>query len=435
MSKGEKYELLVFVGILLLALALGLLAGNVLLFSVLGLSTYLAWHLYQLIRFSRLLRRQQRVGSAYPQGLWGDIHKSVDHAQVTERKRKRHLARIISRFRTAASAIPDGLVLLDQDQRGDRVNPAASSLLNIRFPSDEGRHILELLRYQFLQEYLAAGEFTRPMEFPSPDHSGMVVSLQFIPFSEKNHRRLLLVARDITQVFHLDQVRKDFVSNVSHELKTPLTVFRGFVENMIHAEQLPAQERPLLLMQQQAERMESTIDDLLTLSRLEMEQGDRHLKLVAIPRMLDELIQEAQNLSGDQAHRFQWEIDQGLGLTGNERELRSVFSNLIFNAVKYTPPRSEIRIFWGFEDHKACLRVIDTGEGIAARHIPRLVERFYRVDTGRSRQSGGTGLGLAIVKHGVSRHGGQLHIQSRIGMGSTFQCDFPEGMFCWLRAP
>lgn len=434
MSKGEKYELIIFVGILLLALALGLFAGNM-LFSVLGLLAYLAWHLYRLIQFGRRLRRQQRIGPPYPQGLWGEIHYSIDHAQIIEQKRKRHLARIISRFRTAASAIPDGLVLLDQDLRVDWANPAASFLLNIRFPSDQGKQILELLRYQFLQEYLSAGDFTRPMEFPSPDHSGMVISLQFIPFNEKKNRRLLLVARDITQVFHLDQIRKDFVANVSHELKTPLTVFAGFVENLTHAEKLPTQERPLLLMQQQAERMESTINDLLILSRLEMEQGERTLKLVLVPRLLAELIEEAQNLSGNMAHRFLWEIDQNLGLMGNEPELRSVFSNLIFNAVKYTPPRAEIRIFWGFEEQKASLRVKDTGEGIAARHIPRLVERFYRVDTGRSRDSGGTGLGLAIVKHGMQRHGGQLHIQSKIGMGSTFQCDFPEGMFCLLHAP
>ena len=434
MSKGEKYELLAFVGILLLVLALGLFSGNVLLFSVLGLSTYLAWHLYRLIRFGRLLRRQQRLGPLYPRGLWGEIYYSIDHAQVVEQKRRRHLARIISRFRTAASAIPDGLVLLDQDLRVDWANSAAAFLLNIHFSLDEGKQILELLRYQFLHEYLFTGDFTRPVEFPSPDHSGMVISLQFIPFSEKKNRRLLLIARDITQVFHLDQVRKDFVANVSHELKTPLTVFAGFVENLIHSEKLPEQERPLSLMQQQAERMESTISDLLTLSRLEMEQESRTLKLVLVPRLLAELIEEARNLSGEQAHRLLWEIDPNLGLVGNEPELRSVFSNLIVNAVKYTPPRAEIRIFWGFEEQKACLRVKDTGEGIAARHIPRLVERFYRVDTGRSRQSGGTGLGLAIVKHGVARHGGELHIQSKVGMGSTFQCDFPQGMFCFLPA-
>lgn len=244
MSRGEKYELTIFAGILLLSLALGLLAGNLLLFSLLGLLAYLAWHLYRLMQFGRLFRRQQRIGSPYPQGLWGEIHHSIDHAQVIEQKRRRHLARIISRFRNAASAIPDGLVLLDHDIRVDWANPAADTLLNIRFPSDEGKHILELLRYQFLQEYLSAGDFTRPMEFPSPDHSGTVISLQFIPFKEKKSHRLLLVARDITQVFHLDQIRKDFVANVSHELKTPLTVFAGFVENLMHAEKLPKQERP-----------------------------------------------------------------------------------------------------------------------------------------------------------------------------------------------
>ncbi len=434
MSNGEKYELIIFVGVLLLSLAGGLLAGNILLFSVLGLLLYLAWHLYRLVWLSRLLRRHQSIHSSYPPGLWGEIHRALEQTQAIERHHKRRLARFLSQFRTAASVMPDGLVLLDQDQRIDWANSAARNLLNICFPADRGKRILELLRYQFLQEYLSAADFTRPMEFPSPDHSGMVISLRFIPFNEKKRRRLLLVARDITQTHNLNQIRKDFVANVSHELKTPLTVIGGFVENLIDTEKLPRQERPLLLMQQQAARMESTINDLLALSRLEAEQGSRILKLVAVPDLLTELIEEAQNLSGNQNHRFLTEIDPDLGLLGNEPELRSVFSNLIFNAVKHTPPRAEIRIFWKFEDRNARFMVKDSGEGIAARHIPRLVERFYRVDPGRSSQSGGTGLGLAIVKHGVARHGGELDIQSRVGMGSSFRCDFPAGMFCFLRA-
>jgi len=190
-----------------------------------------------------------------------------------------------------------------------------------------------------------------------------------------------------------------------------------------------------LLMQQQSRRMESTINDLLTLSQLEMEQKESIKKRVPVPDMLMELIEDARNLSGKKGHRFLSEIDPDLGLMGNESELRSAFSNLIFNAVKHTLPRAEIRVVWIFEDRKARFTVRDSGEGIAKRHIPRLSERFYRVDKGRSRRSGGTGLGLAIVKHVVSRHGGELDIQSKVGMGSSFRCDFPEGMFCFMRTP
>lgn len=432
MSSGEKYELIIFVGVFLLSLAGGLLAGDILLFSVLGLLAYLAWHLYGLVRLSRLLRRRQSIHSPYPPGLWGEIYRALEQTQVIERHHKRRLARLLSRFRIAAAEMPDGLVMLDQDQRIDWANPAAGTLLKIGFPADRGKRILELLRYQFLQEYLFAADFSRPMEFPSPDHSGMVISLQFIPFNEGKRSGLLLVARDITQTFNLNQIRKDFVANVSHELKTPLTVITGFVENLIDTEKLPRQERPLELMQQQASRMESTINDLLALSRLEMEQGSRTPEMVSVPGLLGELIEDARNLSGNQNHRFLTEIDPVLGLMGNEPELRGVFSNLIFNAVKHTPPRAEIRISWKFEDRNARFMVKDSGEGIAARHIPRLVERFYRVDPGRSSQFGGTGLGLAIVKHGVARQGGELDIQSKVGMGSTFRCDFPEGMFCFV---
>jgi len=434
MSIGEKFELKLLAGILLLSLMAGLFVENMLLFSLLGLLVYLAWHLYRLLRLTGLIRQRRRIHPPYPPGLWGEIHQTLEQAQTSGRKRKRGLVRFASRFRKAAAAMPDGLVLLDRSQRIEWANHAANTLLNICFPTDEGKRILDLLSYPFLEEYLFAADFNRPLEFSSPGDSGLVISLQVIPIGEKKRHRLL-VARDITQIFNLNQIRKDFVANVSHELRTPLTVIAGFIENLIDADKFPAQERPLLLMQQQSRRMESTINDLLSLSRLEMEQEDRIQKLVPVPCLLVELLEEARNLSGKQTHRFLSEIDPDLGLLGDESELRSAFSNLIFNAVKHTPPRAEIRVFWKFEDRKARFTVRDSGEGIVARHIPRLAERFYRVDKGRSRQSGGSGLGLAIVKHVVSRHGGKLDIQSKVGMGSTFQCDFPEGMFYFLRAP
>lgn len=428
MSNAERYELKILAGIFLLSLAAGLLADNMLVFPLLGSLAYLAWHLYQLFRLTRLIRQRRRIRPPYPQGLWGEIHRALERAQSSGRKRKRGLVRFASRFRKAAAAMPDGLILQDRNQRIEWANPAASTLLGIHFPADEGKRLLDLLRYPFLEEYLSAADFNRALEFPAPGDRGLVISLQIIPFGEKKRHRLLVI-RNITQLYNLDQIRKDFVANVSHELKTPLTVIAAFIENLLHATRLPAQERPLLLMQQQSGRMASTIDDLLTLSQLEMEQEERIQELVQIPDLLAGLIEEARSLSGVLNHSFQLDINPNLGLLGNELELQSAFSNLIFNAVKYTPTRANIRVFWGFEDGNGRFIVSDSGEGIAARHIPRLTERFYRVDTD---QAGGTGLGLAIVKHAVSRHSGELVIQSKIGMGSTFRCDFPEGAFCFV---
>ncbi len=431
MSNGEKYELKILASILLLSLLVGLLAQNPGLFLLLGLSLYLVWHLYHLIRLSNLIRQHRYIHAPYPPGLWGEIHAALEQAQVNGRQYKKQLVQFSSRFRKATAAMSDGLILLDASQRIEWANPAANGLLNIDFPSDEGKALLGLLRYPFLQEYLSAADFNRPLEFPSADGSGQVISLQFISFGKKESH-LLLIVRDITQIHNLNQIRKDFVANVSHELKTPLTVIAGFVENLNHAAKLPTQERPLQLMQQQSARMESTINDLLILSRIELEQEDHLQQLLPVPAMLQELMQEARDLSGTQAHELLWEIDPSLCLLGNESELRSVFSNLIFNAIRHTPPRAKIEVTWKFEQQQARFIVRDSGEGIPARHIPRLTERFYRVDRGRSRESGGTGLGLAIVKHGVSRHGGNLDIQSEVGLGSIFRCSFPAGMFCFL---
>ena len=432
MSGGQKYELKVLAGIILSSLLAGLLAGNTLLFPLLGLLIYLAWHLYQSARLARLIAKRRYVTPPYPPGLWNEIYEALGQAQTSDRKRRRESVRYASRFLKATEAMPDGMILLDKAQRIEWANHAANTLLQIRLPRDEGRKILDLLRYPFLNEYLSAADFSQPLIFPSAARNGLIISLQVICFGKKESHRLLII-RDITQIYNLDQIRKDFVANVSHELKTPLTVVAGFIEHLNDAEKLPAQERPLELIQQQSRRMESIISDLLTLSRIEMEHGDHDPQPVHVPSMLMELIEEARNLSGNKAHEFLTDIDADLGLLGVEPELHSAFANLIFNAVKHTAPRTKISVTWKFVDQNAFLTVRDSGEGIAARHLPRLTERFYRVDQGRSRDSGGTGLGLAIVKHSVTRHGGHLDIQSRIGMGSTFRCCFRTGVFCYIQ--
>jgi two-component system, OmpR family, phosphate regulon sensor histidine kinase PhoR len=236
-----------------------------------------------------------------------------------------------------------------------------------------------------------------------------------------------VVIRDITDVYKINQTRRDFVSNVSHELRTPLTVITGFLENLGDNDKLPFQQRPFELMIQQADRMNCIINDLLTLSQLEMGEAPSAEKPVAVPDLLRRIFDQARLLA-DQKGGYHLELhaDESLWLLGEENELMSAFSNLVFNAIVHTPPNTRIRVDWHLEGDRACLNVADNGPGIEEQHIPRLTERFYRVDKARSRQSGGTGLGLAIVKHIISRHDGELQIVSHTGEGSRFTCIFPR---------
>ncbi|MCG8081081.1 MAG: ATP-binding protein, partial [Candidatus Thiodiazotropha taylori] len=254
----------------------------------------------------------------------------------------------------------------------------------------------------------------------------IIVSLRVTRFGGKKAQRLVVI-RNITDVYTLNQTRRDFVSNVSHELRTPLTVITGFLENLGDNEMLPFQQRPFTLMSQQAERMNSIINDLLALSRLEMGEAPSSDKPIAVPELLSRIVDQARLLADQKGgYTINLQVDDQLCLLGEESELTSAFSNLIFNAIVHTPPGTVINISWESLDNQACLTVADSGPGIEQRHIPRLTERFYRADKARSRQSGGTGLGLAIVKHIIGRHDGELQIASQLGSGSQFKCLFPE---------
>jgi two-component system phosphate regulon sensor histidine kinase PhoR len=248
---------------------------------------------------------------------------------------------------------------------------------------------------------------------------------QVIDFGQ---RRRLLVVRDITNIRHLEQVRRDFVANASHELRTPLTVLYGFLEALTEDEgEVPERwRRPLDLMTQQTLRMQRIIDDMLMLARLEGDSSQHAEGDVNVPNLLQLIRAEAQALIGRRRHQLELDVDATLWLRGSELELRSAFSNLVSNAVHHTPDGSLIRIHWQERpDGGALFEVQDNGEGIAASHLPRLSERFYRVDASRSRARGGTGLGLAIVKHVLARHGAELSIHSAPGQGSRFGCQFP----------
>jgi len=395
------------------------------LVAFLTLFPYLGRNLYHLFRLTLLIRRRHRMIPPFPRGLWGEIYRTVAQYQQRGRKRRKRQVRFIRRFREAAVSVPDALVILDKQQRIEWANPAAAVLMNVQWPRDDGKRLTQILHHEQLEERITAGDYARPTELTPAHNLAIMLSVRITPFGERKRQRLV-VARDITKVFHLNLIRRDFVANASHELRTPLTVIAGFLENLVDSPLTPENHcRPLHLMCNQAERMRSIIDDLLTLSRLEMEDRSPQIEPVDVPEEIGLILDEARVLSkGD--HELITDVDSGLLLKGNALELHSAFANLVINAIRHTPPGSRIRITWREHEDGPRLAVEDNGGGIAPEHVPRLTERFYRIDKARSRASGGTGLGLAIVKHVLNRHDAQLSIESAIEKGSIFTCRFPQ---------
>ncbi len=283
-----------------------------------------------------------------------------------------------------------------------------------------------MLPHPVLDDDLTQGRRSNPLEIASPANGAWVLSVQVTaPFGDESER--LLVARDVTAGFRIEQARKDFLASVSHELRTPITVFRGYLEALQdgavgHSEW----RKPVAHMDQQALHMQALVNDLLLLSRLEMDGQPRSEDLVPVPEMLVDIVAEARALSGGQKHSLYLRADPEIWLRGEEADLYSAFSNLVFNAVRHTPPGTQITVDWQKNADGARFSVQDFGPGIAAQHLPRLTERFYRVEAGRSRSTGGTGLGLAIVKQVLDRYAAELGIVSTVGHGTTFSCQFPE---------
>lgn len=430
MSAPWRSELWRLAGLLALALPAGLLTGHVLLLVGLAAAGYAAWHLWNVYRLENWLRYGKKVEVPDAPGIWGEVFYQLHRLQQRNRKRKRKLTVMLQRFQESTKAMPDATVVLDSQQRIEWFNRAAAELLGLKPQQDIGQYVTNLLRHPDFTEYLRAGNKSpEPPEslsvkIASPLNPQRLLRIHLVPYAKN---RLLLIARDITQLQRLEQVRRDFVANVSHELRTPLTVISGFLETLRDAQEPGTQhwQRPLALMAQQTARMQNIVNDLLLLSKLESDTSISPPLPVPVPRLLKNIYEEAKLLSGEQAHQFSLTLDEDLYLLGQEEELRSAFSNLVINAVRYTPAAGHISLRWYADRQGAHFAVTDTGEGIAEQHIPRLTERFYRVDVGRSRNQGGTGLGLAITRHVLNRHHGQLRIDSRLGKGSTFCCDFP----------
>lgn len=408
----------------LAALLLGLLTGAYGWSVALCLAGYLVWLLRELLRLRRWLENaglESAVPTAY--GVWEDLFDEIHHRQRRHIQARDRLQAIIDRAQESTTALKDAVIMLDSHGNLEWWNPAAEQLLGLK-PGDQGQAIVNLVRHPRFKEYFEQELHPDPLDIPSPVDERL--RLQFLVTRYGNSEHLLLV-RDVTRVHQLEQMRKDFVANVSHELRTPLTVIAGYLETFQdHQEELPSRwHRPLQQMQQQASRMQNLLTDLLLLARLEATDYPSDNQPVAVDLLLLSVRSDAQALSGERMHRIHLEADPGLRLKGSENELRSAFSNLVFNAVKYTPDGGEIDIRWWRDEQGGHLSVQDSGIGIEARHLPRLTERFYRVDSSRASKTGGTGLGLAIVKHVLLRHRGRLDVSSTPGKGSRFTCHFP----------
>lgn len=411
---------LVFLG----ALLGGWLTGHILLVLWVAALGCLGWHLWRLYQLERWLNGDQDANPPPAGQLWGGIYAHIARLRRQSRKRKRKLSRLLEQFQQATAALPDAAVVLSDDDKLLWCNGASQSLLGLSPGRDVGLPIAHLVRHPNFVAFLNQRRYQDGVEFPSPVDDALLLNARIVPYGKK--QRLLLVT-DVSRIRRVEQMRRDFVANVSHELRTPLTVIIGYLETLVDSDnpELAHWRQPLRCMQQQSGRMLHILEDLLLLARLEAQKERSPRKPVNVPALLADIAEDAIALSGEQGHNINLTADPQLWISGCEKELRSAFSNLVFNAVRYTPATGQIQIRWFADERLIYLEVEDNGEGIAPQHIPRLTERFYRINRDRSRSSGGTGLGLSIVKHVLNNHGGHLHITSELGVGSTFTCDFP----------
>jgi two-component system phosphate regulon sensor histidine kinase PhoR len=404
-------------------LILGLIGGSAYLGVALALGLQLLWQLRRLALVLRWLRTDRSEAAPEFGGAWGDLVAMIVRLHRRRQYRKAQLLRLLRELRRSTSAMPDGVVVLSPQAEILWFNRTAARLLGLRGKSDVGMRIDNLLRHPDFVGYLRSDQHALPVIVRSSTVPEQYLSAQIVSYGVG---QLLMLVRDVTRQARLEAMRKDFVANASHELRSPLTVIAGYLETLARDEAVPADiAAPIQEMRRQAQRMNLIVRDLLELSALESSEAEVHGEPIDVAVLIAHLRRDVE--SRPEPHpELSVSVESDLRLVGEESQIHSAFRNLLENAIKYTPATGKVGMRWWVDATGGHFSVSDTGIGIPAEHLPRLTERFYRVDAGRSRATGGSGLGLAIVKHALQRHGGALRIESTEGRGSVFTCDFPQ---------
>ncbi len=415
MKTRLRQEITLLLTSLALLLILGLIIGHALLLVCLGMVVYLLWTFYNLKRLLKWLSEQGRhIPDTY--GIWDDVYYQLYQLFQRQRKAKRKLASIVGRFQESTQALPYATIVLNQNKEIEWFNNAAKRMFDLDRGFDIGQRIDNLIRLPQFIDYLATGEFKEDLELNYNERS---IRLAITPYGNNQY---LIGAHDITQRQKLEVMRRDFTANASHELRTPLTVVSGYIEAL----QDNVDERmriPLQRIHEQTDRMQSILNDLIALSRLETGALPKDLHKIEVAELMQQVFEDMREFDRG-AHQLEIECDPA-DIVGNREEIRIALANLMTNAIRYSAENTRVKLSGTVLKNTVCIAIEDQGIGIPAEHIPRLTERFYRVDPGRSREQGGTGLGLAIVKHILDRHHARLEVVSELDEGSVFRCYFP----------
>lgn len=420
MMQWDNWRLLAIVS---LSGFVGLLFGQMMTFMFIASFLYAMWLQRTWQQLLVWLQKPHAHKSPSAEGVVDEVCRQIDAIYKQNRSRKKRLGGYIQRFQAATSSLPDAVVVLGDAGKVEWANKSAKALLGIQWPRDSYIRVGNLIRDPEFQKLFNSPTEDKPVAIvTSPLNAQIQLEMKIVSYM-KNER--LLIARDMTQTVKLQRMRRDFVTNVSHELRTPLTVLHGYLQTLTEDSPEEQWQSALPVMRQQAQRMSIMIKDLLALSQLETGEKPLNDQPINIPELLNSIVNDAKQHHHYQQHNITAEFLSEQLLVADSDELRSAISNLVFNAIKYTPSGSNISVRWLVDEQYALIEVIDDGEGIDDHHLERLTERFYRVDNGRTQEAGGTGLGLAIVKHVLQRHGAKLKISSDVGGGSRFSCRFP----------